>query len=285
MSDKHVAYPDEEKGHDCVDKKTENGACLKGHEGAYKKRSCSYRWQAHEVSKLERKDVYHNYLDNIKKSHKDDGGIPTMRYETKSGGQAPWYYTSKLNLPEEGHWDLDGPKQSFRRNGIVKVKKGKNFTKDHWPYWHNAHHLIPKALLNNTILNELEENSHLCRGALLSVKYNINHKVNMIILPQDKEVAAILNLPRHLVLKEPGRTPQCTNHAAYTDTVETELLNIINGYKKIVDKAAEENHESPKPELDKIKLETLSKDCYQTILDFGKTSPGEPIDDIPEITG
>lgn len=108
-------------------------------------------------------------------------------------------------------------------------------------------------LLNNTILNELEENAQLCRGALLSVKYNINHKINMIILPQDKEVAAILNLPRHLVLKEPGRTPQCTDHAMYTKTVKTDLLKIINSYKRIVGDAVGEDHTNPKPKLDKIK--------------------------------
>lgn len=283
---KHIDYPDQEKGHDCIDKSTENGACLTGHVGQYQKRSCAYRWQAHEVSKAERRDIYHRYAESIEQGHRTQGFIPTSRYMSAAGNPQPAYYAFELDIPKPGDWDLDGPRQSFRRRGVTKVEKGKNFTKDHWPYWQNAHHMIPKSLFNG-LVNQTDEAlpgcAALIRGSLLSAKYNINHKINMIILPMDKEVAKILGLPRHLTLKEPGRTPDCTDHKVYTSKVEKRLKAIIDGYKKIVSEAKAEDHDNPKPTLDKKKLEKLSRDCYQTILQFGMLNAGEPLDAIPAI--
>jgi len=45
----------------------------------------------------------------------------------------------------------------------------------------------------------------LIQTALLKAKYNVNHKLNMLFIPQDREVAELLNLPRHIQLKNTKR--------------------------------------------------------------------------------
>jgi len=274
-----------EKGHDCISRSTENGACLGGHEGGYKKQSCAYRWQAHVISIDERTNVYDKRYRGLKKSarleYKD--GIESQAYKSKKGKMNPAGYTFMLNVPDDGDWDLKGPPANSKyKVGRKRVPANKNFTDWRWPYWHNAHHMISKSLFNNLISESGV--AHIMRPALLKAKYNINHKINMIILPQDREVAKILNLPRHLVLKEVGRQPEYADHPMYTRKVRIKLEKIVNSYAKAVREANKgKPHGKVRPDLDKKKLEELSKSCYSTILNFGKLNGGAPLDDIPAI--
>lgn len=278
MAGKHLEEIALKKLHKLISNATENGACLTGHNSRYAKVSCAYRWQAHKVSLEERSSIY-----NGKTSKKKE--IKTNVYETNSGGfyPPPKDYNPSINPPTNiGDWDLDGPKVPFKpfEGSKKKIPKGENFTKTYWPYWHNAHHLIPKGLFNS-LISETSCSYLICQS-LLEAKYNINHKINMMILPQDKEVGKILKLPRHLILREKSRE-EFFDHTAYNNLVKSKLKQIIDNYKELCDKPKKKDHKIPKPTLDKKKLEKLSKDCYSTIVQFGKISAGEPLADIPKI--
>ena len=158
-----------------------------------------------------------------------------------------------------------------------------NFTQDTWPYWNNAHHLIPKGLFRSVILELELDVSTLMQTALLKAQYNINHKKNMFMLPQDKEVAKILGLARHLQLKVgdvAGIAASCTDHPSYSDFVQQRLKTIIDSYKQLCDQAISDTqpHDVPKADLDKKKLENLSDTLMNRILDWGESGTGESID-------
>jgi len=128
----------------------------------------------------------------------------------------------------------------------------------------------------------------LIQQALLKAKYNVNHKINMLLIPQDMEVANILGLPRHLQLKEDDsgeagsepplkklRSP-CFDHFEYGKMVEsmteTGLNTIISGYRSICESAnnaTEGSHDKPDPALDKELLQNLSRQLLDTILGWG----------------
>src|ERR1043165_1487235 len=307
MAKQHITKKQLEKLHEEVGG-TDNGACLTGHEGRYKKdKSCSYRWQAHRISIDERTKVYNGIvMAKDDKTYKRatirniaNKGIQTSAYKTKKGKLHPAAYVSHLAPPGPGDWDLEGPTKTLKRKTISKrsesIPKKANFTKDRWPYWHNAHHLIPKSLLNDTI-DEVGKNadhnpeaSSIIRKCLLEAKYNVNFKINMIILPQDREVGRILRLPRHLILVQlSGDEKQIERvetacHEAYDRYVLVRLKRIINGFAGRIHK---KKCEDPKnPGLAKDQLERLSTKLYDEIIKFGKVRFGDPIADMEKDTG
>ena len=289
-SEGHFGPPDLDSLHKKFFKKntTEGGACLTGHEGNFKnfnkKSTCNYRYQAYEQadSHGDIKKCLHSYEDSLsgwkRRKKPNPTEIQTSAYDTKSGGKNPAYYCATLPFPENGDWHIGGPSRDITRKTFkgttTKIPKGKNFSSDTWPYWNNAHHLIPKGTLKLAIMKESSDVSTLIQRALMSAQYNINHKKNMLLMPQDREVAEILNLPRHIQLKdddEPDLDAMCTNHPVYNEMVvvmRNGLESIIAGYVEICNQAIEEAqpHEIPDPELDKTKLEKLSEKLLKIIL-------------------
>jgi A nuclease family of the HNH/ENDO VII superfamily with conserved AHH len=271
-------------------KQTDDGACLTGHEGGYlKNNSCSYRWQAHSISLADRTDMY----DDLAVPAPPAGGIATNAYRSKKSKLVPAWYVTALEPPEPGDWNLAGPKRKIKRKSNNKrtdtIPIGKNFTKDRWPYWHNSHHLIPKSLLREVInasadgdgVNPLAPS--IIRKCLLVAKYNVNHTVNMILLPQDREVGKILGLPRHLILKElagPGldaRT-EVASHRDYDCFVEERLTKIISDFAARIDKKNCVDAEDP--QTNKQRLEKLSRELLQQIKAFGADRLGRPLADM-----
>ncbi|MCY1016936.1 AHH domain-containing protein [Pyxidicoccus sp. MSG2] len=270
--------------HDIQKNTTEGGACLTGHSADFKdfknKVSCNYRYQGHEQadSNGDIKSRLHSYNDNLPERR-----IETSAYQAKKGGMTPDRYCAHLAIPEPGDWDVRGPLKSVRRRTFdkskVRIPAGYNFTQDTWPYWNNAHHLIPKGTLEKKILEQEYKVSNIMQKALLKAKYNVNHKRNMLMIPQDREVAALLNLPRHIQLKDddaPSLAASCTDHPIYSamvKEVEMGLNKIIDDYKSICDGAKPkpgEEHEIPDVDLDKSKLEDLSELLLQMHLNWGK---------------
>lgn len=261
-------------------KDLDNGACLTGHKSSFtrfrNKTSCNYRYQAYEQALSEPR--IKNQLESYK-SKSITGPIKTSAYETKSGKMSPSYYCAVLQPPQAGDWDIKGPNRIIARSNFnknaVRIPENHNFTQDTWPYWNNAHHIIPKGTLKAMILaaRPVEE---LIQQALLQAKYNVNYKLNMLLMPQDREVARLLGLPRHLQLREddaPGLSDACTNHPIYNDMVESKLTPVINAYKEDCAKAQKKatGHKVPKVELDKTRLENVSK----SLLDWILGSPAE----------
>ncbi len=95
------------------------------------------------------------------------------------------------------------------------------------PYRHNSHHMIPNAqiaeAIGATVSDILKQKKNIpepatrpaIEGSLLVAEYNLNHKVNMIILPGDQEIAQSVKLPRRLA------TACSMSHESYSDNVHT----------------------------------------------------------------
>lgn len=274
-----------------------DGKCLTGHDGKYEEMTCSYRWQAHVVAK-EREVQANSTRYNVNNIHERFlFGVKTNAYTAKSGKPHPSQYIGKIPYPQHGDWDLDGPKRLVPRNTFAHqprdILPGSNFHDCYNPYWHNSHHMIPKSLFNKMIDETGTGDGAnpdcpmIIRSCLLEAKYNINHKINMIILPQDKEVGEVIKLPRHLILLEEGDgddvdvelRKEMMSHVEYDSFVKGKLVEIFKGYKQRV-ASKKCDAPAPKPQLAKEKIEEVSEDCLKAILGFGAISGGEPLSDI-----
>jgi hypothetical protein len=286
----HFTSPELNKLHDdsVVKNNTEGGACLVGHEASFRKKknkkTCNYRYQAFEQAKAESK------IRTRLETYSWSGPVTTSIYQTAAGGWAPSYYCSELPQPGENDWHLDGPpapiKRTSKANSEIKIPTGMNFSQDTWPYWNNAHHLIPKGLFNSMITDQPNPVPDVMRKALMKVKYNINHKINMFLLPQDKHVAEILHLTRHIQLRHddaPYVSEIFTDHPMYNRMVKKKLNSVIATYKAKCDEAKPEEHEIPNAELDKKKLEDLSDTLMNTILGWGMSEAGASLDKMAQL--
>lgn len=267
-----------------------NGACLTGHMGNFSKfgnkKTCNYRYQAYERAKAgDVKGKLHSYA---RKEITAD--VTTSAYKTQAGKRNPAHYCARIAPPRKGQndWHVGGPKTPIVRKKFsgqkVTIPATMNFTQDTWPYWNNAHHLIPKGTLKARISEEKARVSVLIQQSLLEAKYNINFKVNMLMMPQDREVAAILGIPRHIQLKENDEATlaaMCTDHPVYNQMVKemkSGLNTIVKDYVAICDKAikkADKKHEEPKATLSKAKLESLSRKLMSMILNWGSSKKGK----------
>jgi hypothetical protein len=216
--------------------------------------------------------------------------LATSAYLSQRGNRVPAEYAALVPLPKEGDWHLDGPKRGDMKDGGGRpIPPGQNFTRHTWPYWHNSHHLIPKGLFHETLAEIRDADCQaLVRLALLRAKYNINHHVNVILLPQDLEVARVLGLPRHLILEDGSWVIEdCPkfNHAAYNMNVYNRLKPVINEYTEACDAELRKNCDTSQFKLSKEQLEELSRECYRAVTEFGTAHPGSPISDMPPLQG
>lgn len=279
MGKKHHEEADYKDLHKVVKKKTSGGACIWGHKGGYVRDSCCYRWQSHEIAKNSRdmKGKLEDY-EHVTTS------TSTGAYEAKSGAMYPGHYTSSIEPPQAGDWDVEGPtrdimRSQFKSSRKVKIKEGKNFTRDTWPWWNNAHHLIPKGTLLAMITDSAKPDARigtLCKQSLLKAKYNVNEKDNMMFMPMDAEIGKILSLPRHLGL---GTSADKFDHKGYNATVKSKLQAIIDEYIQACKDADDgKPHPEIKADLNKKKLVNLSLKLFKKIRDF---TAGEAIDQMP----
>ena len=253
------------------------GACLTGHDANFKnykpEKSCNYRFQAykHALSNGAIKRRLHSY------STRGTADIQTSAPTGGKHGRYPARYATEIPPPQKRDWHLDGSDRDIKRSAIaggpITVPKKKNFSQDTWPYWNNAHHLIPKGTLKARILDEAKDVkvSNLIQQCLLEAKYNINYEVNMLLLPQDREVAKLLNLPRHLQLehRDGGVRVEVANHPVYNKKaleVKDGLNDIIEAYATKCKNAIKKDHKNPNAKLDKSKLEALSRKLLRMIL-------------------
>lgn len=278
MSD-HKLAKKEAALHTTVANASDNGACLAMHEGCstYDPNSCSYRWQSKE---------------NARERHKKFFDDPSERLaKNKQGGDAPaahwriWYAGPNDTWPKDpDDWKVDGPSRPptdpRKDSRGFTIQNGKNYTNARWPFWNNAHHMIPKGTFGR-LINQTGKAYQLLRVCLLEAKYNIHWKRNMFILPMDVSVAAELMLPRHLGLIKPSDR---FNHPDYNDVVESRLKAVIDDYKRTCDQAVGEAkpHELPKAKLSKAKLEHLSKVCELMIKSFGAVALGGALDEMKQ---
>lgn len=240
--------------HKPVTRSTEGGACLNSHsaerdkpgpEGVLKPHSCNYRWQGFKRALDEESSSYN--WPRYKPLSEAISRTPFMVLMARVAGSR-----MQVNAPKEGDWDITAGGKNFRTSCNV-------------PYWHEAHHIIPDSTLSTSI-SELgkgtpkkSEYMKMARGGLLEAAYNLNHKLNMILLPMDKTISQALGLPRHRL------SADVFSHAAYSDKV-----------KRLVDvalKPVQENlqkHETPNYNACKEDIEGVSKTLYPLIILAGK---------------
>lgn len=273
----HKLAKKEEKLHTTVSGSTDNGACLSlcGDNYVYREDSCSYRWQAKV---------------NARERHKKFFDVPSARLAQAKKGSAVGVNQPRLDyagshdvFPKDpADWAVDGPSRSptdpYRTSRGEPVPNGENFKNARWPFWNNAHHMIPKGLFGK-LINQSGKAYQLIRVSLLEAKFNIHYKRNMFILPMEQAVGAELFLPRHLGLI---RQSDSFNHPDYNDLVESRLKAIIDDYKKICDDAVAntEAHKVPNAKLDKAKLESLFRRCEAVIKIYGAVAMGGQIDQM-----
>lgn len=238
------------------------GACLNRHEKRQPNNSCSHIWQAYEKAKAEdpvpMQGVMYNWpkYDSLVGRQYNSGS----RWSKKMQDWFPKGLGPPDPMgPSAGDWDLT---------------HADNFQSWIKPYWHNAHHIVPNRVLTNVLLKTADKNQSLyllLRSGLLGAKYNLNFRVNMIILPMARDVAHALGLPRHLLGAEEPRS-----HQNYSDLVEARIESCMNDYLQILE-GSDKNHPAPPNELSKQKLEKTSEDVYKRIKGFGAAQPGEAL--------
>lgn len=242
---------------------TEGGACLTRHEKRQPDNSCSHIWQAYvKATEADGKALYDwpKYQSLVGKTYK------TGARHAKQGIFPRGLAISDTG-PQPHAWDVGGS----------------NFQSWITPYWHNAHHIIPNGVLAHCIAAAADGDTKLTlllRAGLLGAKYNLNHKINMIILPMAEDVARALGLPRHLIGPQKGGGGEVRSHTSYSDKVKDRLGGVMDDYKKVLEQKGED-HPAPPNELSKEKLEKCSQDVYESIKAFGKAQPGAPLSAMP----
>ncbi len=246
---------------------TEGGACLTRHEKRQENNSCSHIWQAY-VKATEEEAGPVGVMYNWPKYQSLQGKSYKTGARKAKKGIFPRGLAIDKTGPEPHDWD---------------VGKGQNFKDWRIPYWHNAHHIIPNGVLAECISGAAGEDSRLSlllRSGLLGAKYNLNHKINMVILPMAEDVARALGLPRHLIGPQKRGAGEVRSHVNYSRQVKDKLEGVMDDYLKILEKK-EEGHPAPPNDLSKQKLEDCSAQVYQAIKDFGAAQPGQPLSAMP----
>lgn len=271
----HKPAQKEETLHTKVEGSTDDGACLTVHDGcsAYAEHSCSYRWQSKENARERHKKWFDGTSERLAKN-KQGGDVPANHWRI-------WYAGPNDVFPKEpADWAVDGPARAatdLRKDSRGQtIPNGANFTNARWPWWNNAHHMIPKGLFKR-LIGQSGRAYQLLRESLLEAKYNIHWKRNMFVLPMDAAVGAEVFLPRHLgLIKQSDRF----NHPDYNDMVESRLKEIVDDYKQLCDQAVTDAgpHGTPSASLDKARLENLSKRCEAVIKQFGAIAMGDALD-------
>jgi hypothetical protein len=218
------------------------GKCLNRCEGRKQNCSCSHTWQGY-LKATETSDLY-----NWPK-YKGIGAQTLMfRRKPKEGESAT--VMRQCRAPREGDWNV-GVKYCKRKNGKVNFLESANF-----PYYHEAHHMVPNSVLNGVIsllFGEPEAVLVLFRKGLMDEEYNLNYKVNMIILPLEEVIADAIGLPRH-------RQTNAFDHKVYSKKVKTKLKKILSSNQQEI-----RNHDDPKYTACKAQIEALSEDLFGQI--------------------
>ncbi|MBW2737388.1 MAG: AHH domain-containing protein [Deltaproteobacteria bacterium] len=277
----HISTDDLAERHQPKKGEKEKG-CLIRCRGRTENHVCSHQWQAQVKAEEIDYDVY-NYPKYWSLCGEGKFRTGARGWPHNYGKEWLGFYWKDKPTHEGKEWD---------------VKKNDNFTHFLKPYWHNAHHIIPngalKAAINKTSKVDIRL-PNLIRYCLLKAEYNLNDMVNMIILPQGKNVAIALGLPRHLkgdsgALEpapgvgltpdsrkvDPSKAEEKFSHKNYSNTIEDKLIGIIDQYKKALENAIKE-HPKLECDLDKKKLENLSEKIHKEIVDTGPVFAGNAL--------
>ncbi len=224
------------------------GACLTGHHSAWKEKwSCSYRWQGIQNAKDKNEKVY-NHDEN-----------PDWHLDAVAPKVWRWIPVKSIAAGRAG-LIVQSIAEGIKKGKKKRQVQAKNFTTGYTPYTNQVHHVVPNNVLKKAILDVTEKKVTLVKDlvdGLLAAKYNINFKVNMLILPTLDKVCCILGLPKHL-----------GSHPTYDKNIKSRVNKAVQGYAADIDD--EEEHE---PDFDEIRdeLEVVSSEVYDSIVAYGQS--------------
>ncbi|MFY0570110.1 AHH domain-containing protein [Archangium lansingense] len=267
--------------------------CLWSHESKYKDgHRCSYRWQAYEHAKEDKHlynyPAYKSLCVDHKPSRRDS--FPTAAYAGPKKRVPTDTYAMWNTFSDHGAPSISQPMKKKPRPGMWNLEYPGNFTGDFdKPYWHNAHHIIPRSVLQDELKEADKDDpriSPMIAQGLLRAEYNLNDKLNMVILPMDRAVAEALNLPRHLlghqakVGEDLFGTREETDHPNYSRRIRLMLRPVMNQYRAIMAAKLKEDHPGPPDALAREQLEQVSRTIYKAIVTAGKFMKGKSLDEL-----
>lgn len=271
----HVTDEELEQLHD-----TSPPGCLTRHQKRINGNTCSHQWQA-KVQAEAHPSVY-NYPAYYTLCDSSPGGLFLTALRSnyppgygQQGTGSLWdnnRYWKEKPTHQGKEWDLG---------------KGDNF--DHFakPYWHNAHHIVPNRTLASAIADAARNANddrliNMIKAGLIKAKYNLNDKINMVILPQERIVAAALALPRHLLRDEvgPNEKKEFRSHADYSRKVEQKLVSVMRNYAETMAKALTPEHEGPPDDISKEQIEEISESIYNAIIAAGGYIGGKALSQL-----
>lgn len=256
---------DPEAKHDRIKNSTEGGRCLDGScKGEYDKHSCSYRYQGMEAA-LGHKEFYNFDDDKLCGLHHLGGTNPkSVVYKTlyKTGKTIARAVCGELILPIKefkkkvtGTTNSGKPKAAdvnfFRKYNFV------NFTIGSVPWANQVHHVLPKEVFRE-VMRSFSNIQDLVEKGLYKEGYNINHKKNMVILPEQAKYARLTGLPIHN-----------GGHGGYNDRLMEKVEAAFSEYIDINKEAKNGNCKEPKAKPVKDQLEKISATYYAKILAIG----------------
>jgi len=236
------------------------GACLNRHNsgrsrvtGYLFKSSCNYRYQAFrralgEDSGKYNWPAYESIHERVQTTKRGKPRKTITLVSRTRGGQK----RHPLPTEQDKAWDISADRKNFQ-------------TRCNVPYWHEAHHIIPNAELQQAIAKagaggeRAEVYNFLIRFWLLRERYNLNHMTNMILLPMAREVAYALGLPRHRV------SAKARSHGAYSTNVRLELDKIMG----LIQEELQKHITLPGYDICKEQLESLSERLRKGIEEAG----------------
>ncbi len=223
------------------------GGCLTRHQRYKEGNPCSHRWQAAERARAEKKIYPQN--DAIK-HWKDADKVKEYQQAGKLSSVGPM---------------LDGKQ-------CIAIKP---FATCWWPWKNEAHHIVPRAVLADAIetVSSMAGSRRISMRnmvvvSLLTEKYNLNGKLNMIMLPMKVKTSEETGLPIHF-----------GGHPLYSDALErivnAKFLAAYRGPAEAV-KTSKHRKKEKMPEVRDF-LEKTATTVYKSILAQAETSRGTAI--------
>ena len=235
--------------------------CIVRCESKYDKgNACSHRWQAGQQARGEGRVPYTNY-----KLHRAAQKTPIHKDTF-----------NKLTAWAGKCWPGLGDQVLY---------KALPFRVKWWPFAHNCHHIIPVGVL----WDAMDETAALASGkegkmldetirTLLDEPYNLNHQVNMIVLPTGVSYAKVLGLPLHT---KGGQASHPDYQRQIEMLVHPKFPPKFNG---LVSAVMKEKHpeEEERPQV-RAWLESNSKAVYEAIISIAVANQGlETLDSVSE---
>ncbi|MBJ6763674.1 AHH domain-containing protein [Myxococcaceae bacterium JPH2] len=220
--------------------------------------ACAYKYNSVEESKSVRskRSLYElDPTDGLKGSWRT-GAKERLTAAQRLMGKTFVMKTARGPTPASGTKDSHKPVNPMDDKDAWKFDKGQNYENELRPFKHEHHHILPEETVFE-VLEKPEEREIL----QTQVKYNINSRLNMIILPCTWDVAHVLGLPRHA-----GRHGKET---AYAVRCVTELNKFRAKFNQIKDEDCPDTKGRISGDT-KRQLERMQQELYWLLVKWGR---------------